>query len=138
MNELLLYIATQYQIHPVLTTSGVLLLIWHTSVIGTQLFNWGMAWVDDAKEVRPNPIHLWVGLTERKRGGVSPALDEGFMIFFHMILVLPVSIVFAWIIHLWWVTMWFAVLYAILYTLRGGRRVQKKLTAHMEDKEAHK
>lgn len=59
-----------------------------------------------------------------------------FMVFFILmpvLLVLPPLIYFQWL-----ACVVLGVIFVLLYTLRGGRRVQKKLKAHIEDKNAHK
>lgn len=41
-------------------------------------------------------------------------------------------------LNFWWISMWFAMFFAVAFTMRMARRGQKILTAHINDKDAHK
>lgn len=136
MNDLLLYFTTNYGNSPILSVTGLIILVWYSSTSISQLFNWSLAWIDDAKEIKINPIHKLIGLTGKDAIVHDDGFPAGFLLY---LLVFPfIATLISVCIHYWFITMWFLLFGVVMHSLRGGRRVQKKLTKHINDKEAHK
>jgi len=132
MNELLNLFTANYPYFPIFTVFVSLLSLWYTLAISTQLFNWALAWVDDAEEVKTNLIHQLTFF--EKRGLYDPEMCPPIYLF-----LIPLgAIILSVCIHFWFITMWVVLFFVVLNTMRGGRRVQKKLQSHIADKKAHK
>lgn len=133
MHELLNWLATSYQAHPFTTLFLSLEILWVGSLIIAQLGVKSLAYIDDA-ETKANPVlKLFFKLCDNE------FYSEEDVFFIAILLFMAVGIpLLSAAIFFWNVSVWGILGFAIMYTTRSGRRVQKKLNAHIEDKTMHK
>ena len=131
MNELLNIFTHNYPNYPILSTFVLICSIWYISIASLQFLNWAMAWIDDSKRIKNNQIITKFGLLLDKKHKPRDNDVVGSIIFTTVAFFSSVAINF------WWISIWFILFGTVMFSLRGGRRVQKKLTAHIANKDAH-
>lgn len=159
MNEI--QILTTY--NPFVVTGTVLSIVWALAYVLSWVVQLSWAWVDEAKVGSSNWVASKFIRDELKEGwvrtdgawkykkyakeskfgtthGYIDCTDFDFIAHrgFPYILIPPLIWFAMLCLNFWWISMWFAMFFAVAFTMRMARRGQKILTAHINDKDAHK
>lgn len=100
-------------------------ILFFTISLSSTIINRTIAWIDDT-EAKQSIFTTFIC----KITGEKPC-DAHWIIFFSLI---PLSV----LVFFWQLSIWLLLAWGIAYTIRSGRRLQKKITTHIADLSVHK